>query len=492
MAEHEGTRDRARTGRLTRRAFIGGTAAAAGIALLAACGASDPALNPTGTAARATTAPATSNATAPPAATVLAGSAAAGAPAASANAACTLNPAPDKAVTFNYLGNKFPIIEYYGEQLKTCEGTKNVKVNLDWLPANERDQKANLVLSSGDASYDIMQCTNRNVYEWADKGWILPMDDLIAKYKEQYNLTDIPDATWDTNRLNSKTYAVPIDLNAQIFFYRKDIWDKYSLKPPVTWDEAIEQFKMLREKKDTPSQYAATYAKGSDLAGEFARHLKAAGGQWFNGTAAAFNDAKGMQAAQKMKDLLAYMPADVQTYNNDKVMVALQQGEAAAASVYITRAAQMDDATQSKVVGKIAFASDPSYTPTGPVGTLLGGDNYAIPAKTKNDPDLIFRVILEVTKPAAMKGGAGIAWMPRTSVADDPAIVAKSRYLPAVNEAIKRGAGAGPKVPFYSLANSAVGSILPQALTGSISIQDALNQAAKEYEAQAKEKGFIK
>lgn len=511
MAEYDGSRERMghwMAGRLSRRAFIGraaviGASGSALATLLAACGASDAALK--GTTAPATSAPATTNApaattasaasvaTAAPSAvgTTAAGSPAGDASASTSGAACMVAP-PDKAVTVSYLGNKFPIIEYYGEQLKSCENVKNVKVNLDWLPSNEKVQKATLILSGGDNSYDIIQATDGNIYEWADKNWILPLDDLVAKYKTQYNLADFADATLDRGRINGKQYGWPIDQNAQIFFYRKDIWDKYSLKPLITWDEAIEQFKMLQAKKETTYPYSATYAKGSDFAGEFARHLKAAGGQWFNGTAAAFNDAKGVAAAKKMKELFAYMAPDILTYTNDKVMIALLQGDAACASLYISRTAQMDDPTQSKVVGKIAYAPDPSYTPTGPVGTLLGGDDYAIPAKTKTDPDLIFRVILEVTKTASMKGGANLGWMTRTSVADDPEVVAKNRYLPAVQDAIKRGAGPGPKVPYYGLATAAVGSILPTAMTGGTSIEDALNQAAKEYETQAKEKGFIK
>ena len=515
MTAHDGSREQIgqlMTGRLSRRAFIGRAAAigASGSALatlLAACGASDTALKgttaPATSASAATSAPAATTASAGGAAATApsaAGTTAAGSPAAvgspvaaaSTSGAACMVASPDKAVTLSYLGNKFPIIEYYGEQLKSCENVKNVKVNLDWLPSNEKVQKATLVLSGGDNSYDIIQATDGNIYEWADKNWVLPLDDLIAKYKTQYNLADFADATLDRARINGKQYGWPIDQNAQILFYRKDIWDKYSLKPPITWDEAIEQFKMLQTKKETTYPYSATYAKGSDFAGEFARHLKAAGGQWFNGTAAAFNDAKGVAAARKMKELFAYMAPDILTYTNDKVMIALLQGDAACASLYISRTAQMDDPTQSKVVGKIAYAPDPSYTPTGPVGTLLGGDDYAIPAKTKTDPDLIFRVMLEVTKTASMKGGANLGWMTRSSVADDPAVAAKNRYLPAVQDAIKRGAGPGPKVPYYGLAIAAVGSILPTAMTGSTSIEDALNQAAKEYEAQAKEKGFIK
>lgn len=426
----------------------------------------------------------------PTAPTTPAGAAPAGAPA-SAAAGCTIQ-GVDKATTVSYLGNKFPIIEYFANQLKTCEGG-NLKVNVDWLPANERDQKANLILASGDTSYEIIQATDRNLYEWSAKGWLRPLDDLIAKYRDQYALGDIPDAVWDGIRVDGKVYGFPIDQNAQIFFYRKDIWDKYSLKPPATWDEALIQFKTLAEKKDTTVPYSATYAKGSDLAGEFTRFLISGGGTWFGaGGKAAFNDAKGVAAAKLIKDTMPYMAPDILTYNNDKVMIALQQSEAASAITYISRTAQMDDAAQSKVVGKIDYAAVPAVTPNGPSGTAVQRDNYVIPAKTKVDPDLIFRVIVEATTAQRDKGAADLGMVPRTSVAKDPEIVKNHRYLPAVVDALGRKEQfAFPKEAYYSLALIAVGNALPEALTGSVSIEDALNQAAQDYESQARDKGFI-
>jgi sorbitol/mannitol transport system substrate-binding protein len=411
------------------------------------------------------------------------------------NVPCNLDPAPDKPTTVAYLGNKFPVVEYFANQLKSCEGS-NLTVNLDWLPANERDQKANLVLSSGDTSYEIIQATQRNIYEWGAKGWIMPLNDLIAKYKEQYDLDDIPQTVFEGVTFDGNVYGIPFNQNGQVFFYRKDIYDKYGLKPPTTWDEAMTQFTMLAEKKDTPYVYAATYAKGSDLAGEFARTFQSAGGTWFNDDATpAFNSPEAVASVKVIKDLLQYAPPDVLTYNNDKVMVALQQGQVAAAITYISRAARMDDPSQSTVVGKIEYAPVPAFKQGGPSGTSVGGDSYVIPAKTKTDPDLIFRIIMEATTAEHQKPAANLSMMTRQSVAEDPEVVKMNRYLPAVTEAIQGDLPVlppYPKVPYYSLAVSALGNTLAQALTGDITIEEALTQAAEEYEIQALDKGFIK
>jgi ABC-type glycerol-3-phosphate transport system substrate-binding protein len=411
--------------------------------------------------------------------------------------ACTLKTPPAQQASIAYLSNKFSVLEYYANALDQCgkNPANNVKIQTDWLPSNERLQKANLVLSSGDTAYEIIHATTNNMVDFASAGWLLPLDDLIAKYKDQYKLGDIPEAVWAKMRVNGKIYGIPNSGNAQIFFYRKDIYEKYNLKPPKTWAEAEEQFKLLAEKKDTPYVFAATWAKGSDLAGEFGRSLLTKGGAWFEGGAAnpKFNDAKAVELGEWMKGLLKYMPADVLTYNNDKVMIALQQGQVASAITWVTRAKQMDDPTQSKVIGLINFAAVPSFG-DGPTGTSVGFDTFVIPAKTDVPADVIFQVLMEATNQERQAGAADLAIMPRAAVANDPAIVQRNRYLVAINDAVARGMynQLPTMVPYYGIASRAAGNYLADALAGTSTVKQALDTAAKDYLAQAKEQGFIK
>jgi ABC-type glycerol-3-phosphate transport system substrate-binding protein len=410
---------------------------------------------------------------------------------------CTLKSPPAQPVSIVYLSNKFSVLEYYANALELCEQNpaNNVKIQTDWLPSNERLQKAILVLSSGDTAYEIIHATTNNMVDFASAGWLLPLDDLIAKYKDEYKLDDIPEAVWAKMRVNGKIYGIPNSGNAQIFFYRKDIYEKYNLKPPKTWAEAEEQFKLLAEKKDTPYVFAAAWAKGSDLGYEFSRFLLTKGGAWFGDGPAdpKFNDAKAVEVGEWMKGMLKYMPPDVLTYNNDKVMIALQQGQVAAAVTWVTRAKQMDDPTQSKVVGLIHFAPVPSFG-DGPTGTSIGFDTFVIPAKTDVPADVIFQVLMEATNQERQAGAADLAIMPRSSVATDPAVVQRNRYLVAINEAIERGMydQLPTMVPYYGIAMRAVGNYLADALAGNITVKEALDTAVKDYLVQAKEQGFIK
>lgn len=404
---------------------------------------------------------------------------------------------PAKQASVALLANKFSVVEYFANAMKKVEATpsNNVKFQVDWLPNAERLQKAMLVLSSGDTSYEVMHATAVNMVDFADRGWLLPLDSLIAKYKDQYKLGDIPEAIWNSMKVNGKIYGIPHSGNAQIFFYRQDIWDKYKLTPPKTWAEAAEQFKFLSEKKDTPYTFAATLGKGPDLAAEFGRGLLTNGGAWFDGGAdkPAFNSAKAVETGEFMKSILKYMPPDVLTYNNDKVMIGLQQGQIACGITWVTRSKQMDDPAQSTVVGKIAFAAVPSFG-KGPTGTSIAFDNFVIPAKTDVDPEVIFQILMEALSQERQLAAADLAIMPRSSVANDPAVTKRNRYLSAITDALTRGmySQVPTMVPYYSLARLSVGDLLANAFTGSGTIKQALDQAAKDYMIQAKEQGFIK
>ena len=61
---------------------------------------------------------------------------------------------------------------------------------------------------------------------------------------------DYTEGAWKSVSLGSEdsVYAVPVDLGPYVMMYRKDIFDKYGVKVPTTWDEYEQAGKELREK----------------------------------------------------------------------------------------------------------------------------------------------------------------------------------------------------------------------------------------------------
>lgn len=88
----------------------------------------------------------------------------------------------------------------------------------------------------------------------ADGDYLVALDDIKG-------VSDI-----DEDYLNAakgsdgKVYGVPLTLNAGVIFYNKDIFEKFDLKEPETWDEFIEVSKTLKENGITPIAQAGRAA----------------------------------------------------------------------------------------------------------------------------------------------------------------------------------------------------------------------------------------
>lgn len=76
-----------------------------------------------------------------------------------------------------------------------------------------------LASQSGDAP-DIRSSTYTEIPEWADDGYIVPVDDFIEQFPDVFG--DVFPAMWDAVTWDGKRYGVPQDTEVRVIFYRKD------------------------------------------------------------------------------------------------------------------------------------------------------------------------------------------------------------------------------------------------------------------------------
>jgi len=403
--------------------------------------------------------------------------------------------APAKRTRINILSNSFPVVDYFADEMKKCgENARTLQMRARLTPEHLELKKLALP-AKGNAPYQIMQVSNSDFEEFVAKGWVAPITDLVAKYRSEYNLNDIPQYFWDGVTRNGEIYAVPIQQNLQHFFYRKDLFDKHNIAAPNSYAEVIAAASQLQGTEvDYPVAHA--FGRGWNLATEFTNIYLSLDGQWFdNNLNPVFHtDGKGEQAIALLAQLLEHASPNALSFSSDDVMVAFQQGKAAMGNVWATRAGNMDDPEVSTVVGEVFFAHAPfTSTPTIPASSGFW-DGYMIPANV--DPELrelAFQIILEATDQESMTGAGALGgFLSRESITSDPTFVAKNRHWPAMLATVKEGVRAYPGTPHFGLAHTALGTNVADALAGQISARDALNKAAAEYIAEAKAKGFIK
>ena len=106
--------------------------------------------------------------------------------------ACNIE-APAEAVEINLIAWSFPILDFYVGEIEACDDVENVSVNASLLASADVQEQVNLALSTGgDSPFDILGGANGQVSDWGGKGWLLPLNDLVEKYWDEYDLGDIP------------------------------------------------------------------------------------------------------------------------------------------------------------------------------------------------------------------------------------------------------------------------------------------------------------
>ena len=163
--------------------------------------------------------------------------------------------------------------------------------------------------------------------ELASQGKLLGLDDLIAKYKDQYDLGDIGDSLYGLGTYTDTVYGIPIVANTMHYFYNTDMFTKHGLAAPETYDDVIASCAKLKEDKDLEVPFTINLHAGWAWRVEFHNMLKAYGGDWLNeDSTPKFNSPEGVKAVEKILEVVeACMGPDGLTLSIDDTEIGLER-----------------------------------------------------------------------------------------------------------------------------------------------------------------------
>jgi len=260
----------------------------------------------------------------------------------------------------------------------------NGKVTVHELPDDATQQRQQMIQNTqiknpkmGVLSVDVVWTA-----EFAAKGYVeaLPADQFPTD-------TFLP-ATVASATYFNKLYAYPVSSDGGLLYYRKDLLDKYSLKPPTTFDEMKAACDTVKagEKDDELDCFAGQYQKYEGLTVNFAEAVNGAGGVIVGDdgkpNVATPEAAKGLQTlADWFKD--GTIPKAATTWKEEEGRKAFQSGKLIFHRNwgYVYNIAQKTDGS-SKVAGKFGVAPLPGIA--GPGVSSLGGHNAAIAKNAEN------------------------------------------------------------------------------------------------------------
>lgn len=115
------------------------------------------------------------------------------------------------------------------------EFTSQTGINVEWFEVPHENLHERLLTEalSGSGAVDVYMVDQLWMAEFADNGFLAPLDDLLTE-------DDRADfgATLASGTYKDSVYALPFEVQTAWTFYRKDLLDKAGIaKPPATWDE---------------------------------------------------------------------------------------------------------------------------------------------------------------------------------------------------------------------------------------------------------------
>ncbi|AXI79971.1 ABC transporter substrate-binding protein [Peterkaempfera bronchialis] len=132
----------------------------------------------------------------------------------------------------------------------------------------------------------------------------LVSNDVLADIGKQQGSvkSQFADGVWQQVTLGTDAvYAIPEDTGPLMFYYRQDLFSRYGLKVPATWDQFAETARTLH-KKD-PKKYLTTFS--SNDPGLFAGLAQQAGAQWWTTSGDTWKVSLDDDATRKVADFWA-------------------------------------------------------------------------------------------------------------------------------------------------------------------------------------------
>ena len=379
-----------------------------------------------------------------------------------------------------------------GDALKQAareyEAQTGTHVEIAEFPYDDLFAKEQVDLNTQTGAYDIIMLDDPWFPRFAESN-------LLAELTPQYQKRNQsgPDADFVATSLalckhpyeSGKLYALPYVGNSQLFFYRKDLFQKYNLKDPQTWDDVLAAAKAIDEGEQTGAPdgsrvhgYVMRAARGNSVVADFLPIFWSFGAEMFDANGKpTVNSAEGIRALKFMLELGKYAPPGYAGFNATEVSAHLLQGTAAMSINWPAWISAFGDPAKSKVTSKMAFAPLPGAQGAG--RAEIGNWLLAIPRGSTHQ-DAAFDFLAWATAPERMKKSALIGNPPtRRSVFNDAELVAKFPSYPAQLKSLETSKPR-PRTPLWNEVENVFGIYLSRANSGELSPEEAMNQANAE------------
>jgi multiple sugar transport system substrate-binding protein len=396
---------------------------------------------------------------------------------------CTNQPARKQLTLAVVSGVEGDALKQAALDYETQTGTH---INIAQFPYINLFEKELIDLKARTGAYDLIMLDDPWFPRFATEQFLTELTPLLQRRGQSGPDSDFVGTSVALCRHPYETgplYALPYVGNSQLFFYRKDLFEKYSLKQPATWQDVLAAAKTINEKENAGQKvygYVMRAAQGNAAVADFMPIFWAFGGEMFDASGKpSVNSPEGIAALEFMLELGKYSPPGYASFNADEVGAHLLQGTAAMSINWPAWISSFTDPSKSKVIGKMEFTTLPGAQKPGQAE--IGNWLIAIPRDSQNT-DAAVEFLLWATSTEQMKRSAQRGNPPtRKSLFRDAELVAKNPAYPAQLRSLE-SSRPRPRTPYWNEIENAFGIFLSKANSGELSPAEAMNQANAEIE----------
>jgi multiple sugar transport system substrate-binding protein len=351
------------------------------------------------------------------------------------------------------------------------------------------------------SDYDLVSFVCMWKTEYVKGNLLTPLEPFFADPKlayPDYDFDDLVPAYVDnTGRVGgekiymggpgSTLYAVPFGAETSILAYRKDLFDKFGLEVPQTYDDVRALAKFFAE--DVPGIYGLTMrgAPGHQATHAWLLHADPFGAKVFDETwEPAFTSQEALETLEFMQDMIKYGPPGMPGFDFNDMVDAFLEGKTAMFLDTVSIAGAVRNFEKIKLVGNVQYTLHPKHR------TRLsetGGFGIGIPENSSNkEAAFLFLQWLttkEADKKVVLNGGAPF----RLSTINDPELQQQFPEFHVLAEQLQYAdPDWRPIIPEWGRINELLGFAIHEVLSGEKSPQEAMQsviEPVKEIMTQA-------
>lgn len=399
------------------------------------------------------------------------------------------------------------VMQKYAAEYEAATGVK-----LNWLVLDENTlrQRVTTDIATGGGQFDIITIGLYETPIWGKQGWLVPFDDLPA----EYDVDDILPTVRDALSYEGKLYSVPFYAESSMTFYRKDLFEAAGLTMPEhpTWTQITDFASKLDDKANG---VAGICIRGLPGWGENMALLglmgNVYGGTQFNmDWTSSVNSEAWNNAINAYVNLAnSYGPPGVVGNGFNENLNMLAEGKCAMWNDATVAAGLLFDPKRSKVADKLAIAPNPVET-WDKGGSWLWAWSLGIPSSSKNADEAQKFIEWATSKEYINMIGEKEGWVTippgtRKSTYENAKYLEAAVFAPATLAAIEASSlvdNTAVEKPYVGInfaiipemqaINNYLGQQIAAALTGGMTVSDALNSAAENSDKIMKKAGYIK